>query len=650
MDIESLKAGFISYLQELEKKDNTDQEDMSLSDLSDISIFTYSKEFKEYISDEYNMSSDILSMSVSDILKLEIVNGKLIDPEDNSQENMPNSDETEQEIPSMLDVMNLIMEDKNFKTQYDTDENGEISQEEFASFQESIKNLNKDNDNLSLDDLFKNLEETGETISAEDEILKTEETEEIEEPETENQTEESPQIQNTTPSNGTPITGGNQIQSINATSTNTPSSSNSALDGMNAEQLESELGTANDDLKDKQDNLYAIQNGTDDVVAPLKQQMQNAFNSYTDALNQQGSKDAEKLAEVTAKIEENETKQRENKEKQQNLNDSINIETKNIETYTTLVNNYDNMIANIDSKISSLESQKISIAQDPENPEIAEKQRNAIQAQIDAAYSEKENLLSEKQNAEELKSKSQEKLTNAQNDLNNIKNSITLTTEELTELKSTQSELEDTILEENPELKQLKENYTNAKQEFLSTKEKANNTAKDEILTAQNRIKEISNKLVDVKKVEADKLYSTNSSKLAAYDSKTGQHIADTAESIYGNKTEGERLCAGGVEKSIRNAIGQRFGGNAYQLADQFAKAEGWSEVTDCFDFDNIKKSYEDGGLPPGAVVVWAQENVDPYGHTFIADGKGNEISDHKQSITVYTKGHFRVFIPTGTN
>ena len=78
MDINTLKLGFANYLENISEISNKTYENLD----SDISIFMYSTEFKNYISDELDVDPKILSMSINDILKMDIVNGKLVDPEE----------------------------------------------------------------------------------------------------------------------------------------------------------------------------------------------------------------------------------------------------------------------------------------------------------------------------------------------------------------------------------------------------------------------------------------------------------------------------------------------------------------------------------------------------------------------------------------
>ena len=86
MGIEALKLGFINYLKELSEKTS---KEYSVEN-SDVSIFEYSSEFKSYISDELSVSSEFSSMSVNDILDMEVSNGKLVNPNETIPETETN--------------------------------------------------------------------------------------------------------------------------------------------------------------------------------------------------------------------------------------------------------------------------------------------------------------------------------------------------------------------------------------------------------------------------------------------------------------------------------------------------------------------------------------------------------------------------------
>lgn len=698
MDLDSIKFGFISYLQELEKnKGNTNQE-TDYSDFSDISIFTHAKEFKDYISDEFQSTLNIKSMNVTDILNLEIKNGKLVDPETQSDTQTVDDEETEiieedvnvgteensdavsVEVPqsaaaeqdvqnsdqgSVADVLNVLLQNKEFMGKLDTDESGQLDTNEYADFINSISGLDNNSENISIDDITAFLASQFE----ETEIVPDEETEIVQSNET--QTPETnlsePQTQPMTQNASSPSSGGGTGNYSSPQASYSPSNNvapqinnsdvqKSNLDNMSASELKTELDTANKDLTEKQENLSAIQNGTDDVVAPLKEAMQESLENYTDALEKENTEEASRLSEVTQQIELAEAEQRETEEKKQSCEDKIEIENKNVDTYNQVMENCIRIVTDIDTHISELETSKSSIPDDPEHPEAKAQQEAAIDAQIQAAQQEREAMQAQADEAKANMESAQQRLDDAQEELDGLNASVEQNDENLEALKKEQEELEGVVFEQNPELKNLKDSYIEAKDNYTTTREDAITSAKEDIAKQQDYTVQVSTKLEEVKKVENDKLYSTKNSKLGAYDPQRGQSLVDAAESLHGDNPYSGGHCAGGVEDAIEKGLGQVFYGHAYQLADVLANADGWAEVTDSFAVEDLQKAYEDGGLPPGAIVVWSQYDAGhtksngQYGHTFIADGKGNEISDFKSTVSIsYASWHatFRVFIPT---
>ncbi len=101
-----------------------------------------------------------------------------------------------------------------------------------------------------------------------------------------------------------------------------------------------------------------------------------------------------------------------------------------------------------------------------------------------------------------------------------------------------------------------------------------------------------------------------------------------------------ERYCYRFVANAI-HAFTDPFlvGYHAYMAADYLAKSRSFHEI-----FPSVKVLEK---LPAGAIVVWGKGNSRS-GHISIADGQGNEISDHirPQMLSHYGGAHFRAFLP----
>ena len=229
MNIETLKLGFLNYLQGL----NESSEKEYAVNNSDVSIFMYASEFKSYIQEELNVSGNILSMSINDILDMDIENGKLVEKENEKDTNTKTNNKTENEqtaqtnsaeattiqpesntepstqdiptenlqdgsatgeavaiVPPMLDItgedtniitptenangeeelsiqpdetiitdiLNELFQEDDVINALDTDKNGELNEEEITTFLNTIKELDGNNQDISLDDIFGSIE------------------------------------------------------------------------------------------------------------------------------------------------------------------------------------------------------------------------------------------------------------------------------------------------------------------------------------------------------------------------------------------------------------------------------------------------------------------------------------------------------------
>lgn len=123
------------------------------------------------------------------------------------------------------------------------------------------------------------------------------------------------------------------------------------------------------------------------------------------------------------------------------------------------------------------------------------------------------------------------------------------------------------------------------------------------------------------------------------YNVELGRQLASYARSRISG---GTGYCYHYVARAIHAYLPQFLKGmHAYLAAPQLASSGFFKEI------DVPSASLP--ALPAGAVVVWAKGNS-PSGHISIADGKGNEISDHVQpQMTRHHGGaNHRVFLPLG--
>ena len=164
MNINSLIQGFGAYLEELNKTQNGKYNTKG----TNVSIFMYANEFKNYLSQNVKTDVPISSMSINDILNMEIVNGKLTEEDEliNPFEDEENNTKTEETVPteektaeqdkdaSVKDILNDLFNDDLVKEVINTDEDEELSKEEIADFLNIIKGLDENTEDISIEDIL----------------------------------------------------------------------------------------------------------------------------------------------------------------------------------------------------------------------------------------------------------------------------------------------------------------------------------------------------------------------------------------------------------------------------------------------------------------------------------------------------------------
>lgn len=131
------------------------------------------------------------------------------------------------------------------------------------------------------------------------------------------------------------------------------------------------------------------------------------------------------------------------------------------------------------------------------------------------------------------------------------------------------------------------------------------------------------------------------------YNSQRGKELAQAAESLYGNTSRGTNHCARGVSQAMQKAFGKYPGANGNTYDNWLEKQSDWKEVKG-LSINDLQN------LPAGAIVSWEGYGTGAsrqYGHVYISDGKGNEISDYKKAnnrnaYRANNGGTYRVFIP----
>ena len=149
MNLDALKLGFISYLEEkLEETGIQTQEKEKIQD-SDISIFMYSNEFKDYLVEEIGADVSIFSKSLNEIMSMEFVNGQFVEQENTNSDTF----ESENSSSIMTDLLNSALSNQNVINALDSDQNGELNKEEAGILLAGIAQADENGSTISFDKL-----------------------------------------------------------------------------------------------------------------------------------------------------------------------------------------------------------------------------------------------------------------------------------------------------------------------------------------------------------------------------------------------------------------------------------------------------------------------------------------------------------------
>ena len=511
MNINALIQGFASYLEELNKISNKNYN----TSAKNASVFMYSTEFKNYLQQEFGADKSISSLSISDIMNLDVVNGKLVEKTNNDVSNTfsdnPTSEEGQEtadsanqdenanqmfggEEFSLGDILNDLFNDDKVKNTLDTDKSGDLSKDEINTFLDSIKNFDNDDTNVSLDDIMK----AAESINDGSFQLNP-------------QSEETPAGDTPaaeTPENATPASGTNGANGANGASgssgggnggggsydtgaTPEAGAQNGGLESMSLSELESKKTEKEGELKTAQDDVSAVYSGENANVKAAQEDADKAKEEYDKVLedDEQVSQD---LKEQKAA---NDTAISESEGKINKFESDINTKENEITAQNSVIAADNAEIDALNSAISSLNSQ--SSDDEKTKADIASKKASA-EAKLKAA---KAKLEADKK-----------KLTDLENDKKNLETDLAAEKETLSGLVTEKAAIEEKILETcKPETKTAMETYNTAKENIDTVKAEELDKAKAAVETKQAELDEINNQ-INVKKAEEVKsTYSVNS-------------------------------------------------------------------------------------------------------------------------------------------
>ncbi len=665
MNFSTLKLGFQTYIQE--KLEKTGSESAAIAN-SDISIFMYADEFKEYISQEVSTNANLNNMSISDILEMEIVNGKLMTDEEAEEaeksleenEDDETTEATTQNTEAIEDegaqpasnnatqegtaqningeagieqqnlfqgIINDLMQTEEVKNVINTDGNEEISEEEVTAFLEAVGAIDGDASNITLDEIFSAINGIKDNTFK----INSEETPEVE---TVNETVEEPSVEQTTQSSnsGNFNNGGGSSFSYTPNNTSsTPQEKNAS--NMTLEELKTELSSVEEVAGEQGKTLEEALAGTSETLVDLQGKIDENYEAYKEAL---GSELAEELEDIETRLTD---KEKEIADKEQAIWDQENT----IAECETSYENAKATTATIEGQIGALQSELSGLDDSEENA--------SLKGEIEAKIGELEQKKIEAQKAEDdafKKLEDEKEKLNGENGLLKQKEKLD---EDLKEIELEKTEFESKLPEEDKAIQDAKTNYETAKQEFKTQQAEEITDAREKLRTSKEYINALNSAINEKENEQIKKDYNVGAESL--YDAEEGQKLVDTAKQMLARYGSTTGWCATGVSRTISMAYGISMGGNGCDWdtnMDKLVEKGMFTEVTDSYPTSGDLTS-----LPAGAVVCW--ENTGgtngggaQYGHVTIADGNGGEISDHYQKNIYQSIGgsskNYRIFIP----
>ena len=528
MNISSLIQGFSSYLESLNEVSPKEYNTNS----SSISIFMYSSEFKTYLSEELEISdSSIFSKSINDILSMDVVNGKLVEINDDNTDSFissseGNEDSAEQQITdgqenetiqmpedivlpqeniqsedaasdttnmnaediettneSLTELLNNLFQDQTVISALDANESGDLDKDEIANFLNDINKFDGDSNNLSLNDILAGIEQIKEKVESEKAENIDEETPNVEE----TNEQESIPTNTTTPSSSSNNFSNGSIGNSGSTSSSvgTETIQEKSLDNMTREELNTELTTAEGELTEKQDILSSILNGSEENIQAMTEDMENMYDAYLSELKTVDEDMAKQVDSLKGNIDD-----------QEKLIDTKDQEIANQENVVADSENaYNNAVANTQQLKASLSALQSTDTSNMDDSQIAE--LNSKIAELQAKITE----------SEQAEAEAEQALNDAKDRLDTLNTERESYQTELDNLNQQMTELEAKIVEAYPQVQESLNAYKEAKQLRDSYKAEATSAIKTEISTAQNYVNEIKTAINNFDNKEVAKEY-----------------------------------------------------------------------------------------------------------------------------------------------
>lgn len=300
------------------------------SELTEDNIFSYStKELEDILSDTIN--SDSFNLSIQ---------SEYIAFEDGE---FTYTKEQEENDSQMINILNDFLKMDKVKDVVDTNKDGKLSNKEINEFLEAIEALDKDAENISMNDIFSAMQSIEE--GSFNDILEKISTET-------NPTEDIKQNNAKRSSNS----GGKNYHknAIDNQDSTKPEYSKDNLSSMSLEQLEAQKNEQESELKTAQDNVTKAYNGETDAIKRAQEDCDTKKQAYEQAL-----KNDENISnELKAEQQENQTNIDNQKAVIDSIKSNINSKENEITAQESTITADKSNISAYESAISNLKSQK----------------------------------------------------------------------------------------------------------------------------------------------------------------------------------------------------------------------------------------------------------------------------------------------------
>lgn len=476
INFEALKMGFKAYLESLEKESASNDKDIE-TDISDVSIFMHAEEFKEYVSEELNIDVSDMPMELSELMNMEIVNGELVSKEtkDNDLENA-NSDEKNSD-DLMANLLNDLFKDSEVIKSLDKDGDNAINTEEATNFFDFISKNDKDEKNISLEDIFMGIEQIkkGEYDSKSVDAIDDKEIKETKEP---------------APSKSSGSSGGGGNFYNNSTTKTEPKEK--SYDDMTIDELsttKSDYETKKEEAKQLVNGIYSGENA---AVKSAKEALDEKKSAYDEAV-----KNDENISKELKAERENNLK-------------SIDEKESSIDTLKIDINDKDNEISKLENDITSKNSDLSALQSSLSALQTSTTDDPEIKSQIEAQKQQVQSQITETQEA--IKQMEQQKTT-LEEDKKGLEDKLTVEEDDLAKLETERTDIESRISENcNDETKTALSEFNEAKTAVETVKNKQLETAKEFLTGFEDEIDKINEALntKNAKKIEKDNHVSTS--------------------------------------------------------------------------------------------------------------------------------------------